>query len=182
MIPFSAFETGLPYSEFMSRFGSPSDQSNWDRQKSRVVLTPPQTQLLNSFNRKTNIFILAGAWCGDCAFNCAFLEKFAEINPLIQIRYHDRDDRPDLQKELLINGGQRVPVAVFMSEDGFEVSRFGEKTLSEYRRKVQGLVPDSLIPVSNDITVDVTNDWLGILERVQWILRSSPRLRRLHGD
>jgi hypothetical protein len=28
----------------------------------------------------------------------------------------------------------------------------------------------------------VVQDWLNEFERVQWILRLSPRLRRLHGD
>ena len=37
---------------------------------------------------------------------------------------------PDVQQELSINGGNRVPVAVFFSEDGYEVARYGERTLS----------------------------------------------------
>jgi hypothetical protein len=28
----------------------------------------------------------------------------------------------------------------------------------------------------------IVQDWLDQFERVQWILRLSPRLRRLHGD
>jgi hypothetical protein len=28
----------------------------------------------------------------------------------------------------------------------------------------------------------VTQDWLDIFERVQWMLRLSPRLREKHGD
>ena len=37
--------------------------------------------------------------------------------------------------------------------------------------------------VSGDpLLVQVTQDWLNEFERVQWILRLSPRLRSLHGD
>jgi hypothetical protein len=28
----------------------------------------------------------------------------------------------------------------------------------------------------------VTQDWLNEFERIQWLLRLSPRLRQLHGD
>jgi hypothetical protein len=60
---------------------------------------------------------------------------------------------------------------VFFSEDGFEVARYGERTLATYRR------------LAGEATGgDVAADWLREFERVQWILRLSPRLRKLHGD
>ena len=31
-------------------------------------------------------------------------------------------------------------------------------------------------------TLNTLTDWLNEFERVQWLLRLSPRLRRLHGD
>ena len=32
------------------------------------------------------------------------------------------------------------------------------------------------------LLVQVTQDWLNEFERVQWLLRLSPRLRQRHGD
>ena len=37
--------------------------------------------------------------------------------PSLHVRYLDRDAFPDAQRELQVNGGNRVPVAVFFSED-----------------------------------------------------------------
>lgn len=182
MIPFSAFESALARDPFLARFGSASDRENWDAQLARVTLTDGQRALCRAFVRKTPVVVLAGAWCGDCAFHCAVLEKIAQAAPVLQIRYHDRDDRADLQSQLTINGGNRVPVAVFFSEDGHEVTRFGEKPLSEYRRKVRGLVPAEILPPAGDRVAEAVSDWLAVVERVQWTLRSSPRLRQLHGD
>ena len=110
------------------------------------------------------------------------MEKFAEIAPVIQIRYADRDVHAELQKELQINGGNRVPVAVFFSEDGFETCRYGEKTLSEYRKNIRSLLPEGTLPPAGDRMADAVAEWLDVVERVQWMLRLSPRLRRLHGD
>jgi len=104
----------------------------------------------------------------------------------LQVRYLDRDDHADLQKELQINGGNRVPVVVFFSEDGFEVSRYGERTLSKYRQLMRDHVgpscPTGIALPGDPLLVQVTADWLNEFERVQWLLRLSPRLRQVHGD
>jgi len=105
---------------------------------------------------------------------------------VIQVRYLDRDEHPDAQRELQINGGNRVPVVVFFSEDGYEVARFGERTLSKYRRMMRDQTgaawPTGILDKGESLLADVTQDWLNEFERVQWILRLSPRLRQLHGD
>jgi thiol-disulfide isomerase/thioredoxin len=180
MLPFPLFEQALPYDAFLARYGTPADKARWDRTRAAVTLTDDQKRLLGTFTRRTNLLVLAGAWCGDCAAQCPILDRFAEAAPVLAVRYLDRDAFPDAQQELQINGGNRVPVAVFFSEDGFEVARFGERTLTAYRRMAaeaagegRGGGPD--LP-------GVVRDWLDQVERVQWVLRLSPRLRRLHGD
>jgi thiol-disulfide isomerase/thioredoxin len=170
MLPFPLFDAAKPYAEFLAAFGTPADKARWDRTRDGVALTDAQRQLLAAFTRRTNVLVLAGAWCGDCAAQCPIFERFAEAAPVLQIRYLDRDAHPDAQKELQINGGNRVPVAVFFSEDGYEVARYGERTLAAYRR------------LAGAGGGDVGQDWLDEFERVQYILRLSPRLRRLHGD
>jgi hypothetical protein len=181
MISFDLFPAALPYDEFLTRFGTATDRARWDGTRQAVTLTDAQRQLLDLFTRRTNVLVLAGAWCGDCANQCPIFERFAEAAPVLQIRYLDRDAFPDAQRELQVNGGNRVPVAVFFSEDGFEAARYGERTLSAYRRMVQGVVP-GVTPPSGDALAAATADWLRQFERVQWMLRLSPRLRRLHRD
>ena len=84
-------------------------------------LTDAQKKLLGTFKREMHVLVLAGVWCGDCSSQCPIFERFAELAPVIQLRYLDRDVHADVQQELKINGGNRVPVAVFFSEDGLEV-------------------------------------------------------------
>jgi hypothetical protein len=79
-----------------------------------------------------------------------------------------------------------VPVVVFFSEDSYEVARYGERTLSKYRQMMRDQAGDSCptgIAIPGDsLLVQVTQDWLNEFERVQWLLRLSPRLRQMHGD
>jgi thiol-disulfide isomerase/thioredoxin len=181
MLPFSNFDEALPYDAFLSRYGTAADRARWDASRARAVLTGEESALLGLFKRRTNVLVLAGAWCGDCAAQCPLFERFAEAAPAIQVRYLDRDAHPDAQRELQINAGNRVPVVVFFSEDGFEVARYGERPLSTYRRLVRSLVTGAPDPGPDPVAAAAA-DWLREFERVQWMLRLSPRLRKLNGD
>jgi thiol-disulfide isomerase/thioredoxin len=181
MLAFDYFSKALPYDEFMAQFGQGTDRERWDRKRASIALSDSQSALIRKFTRKTNVLVLAGAWCGDCAGQCPILERFAELAPCLIVKYLDRDVHAEAQKELQINGGNRVPVAVFFSEDGQEVARFGERTLTQYRRMIAELGGDSC-GTGIGSSDGIVQDWLDVVERVQWILRLSPRLRRLHAD
>jgi hypothetical protein len=42
--------------------------------------------------------------------------------------------------------------------------------------------PTGLVLPSGNNLAEVVQDWFDEFERVQWLLRTSPRLRQLHGD
>jgi thiol-disulfide isomerase/thioredoxin len=183
---FSRFAAGLPLNDFLARYGTPPQQQRWKQAFEAVQLTEAQKKLLASFKREMNVLVLAGAWCGDCSGQCPIFDRFAEAAPVLRVRYIDRDEHADVQKELQINGGNRVPVAVFFSEDGYEVSRYGERTLSKYRQMMQEFGDEGcstgIVRSGDPMLAQVTQDWLNEFERVQWVLRLSPRLRGKHGD
>jgi thiol-disulfide isomerase/thioredoxin len=181
---FEEFADGLPFQEFLARYGTAAHRERWKHTFDQVSLTPAQIELLASFTRTTHVLVLAGAWCGDCANQCPIFERFAQTNKVLNVRFLDNADHADLQRELRVNAGNRVPVVVFFSEDGHEVARYGERTLSKYREMVQQQTGAACpTGIGNDpLLARVTQDWLDEFERVQWILRLSPRLRQLHGD
>jgi hypothetical protein len=180
------FAHGLPYADFLQRHGTDVHRARWEAVYNQVVLTAAQRELLGSFTRAMPVLCLAGAWCGDCVNQCPIFAHFAQAAPPIQLRFLDRDAHADVQQALRINGGDRVPVVVFFSEDGQEVARYGERTLSKYRQLMRDQAGASCptgISVGKDPLLDqVTHDWLIEFERVQWLLRLSPRLRKLHND
>jgi len=183
---FDKWSAGISYQNFLGKYASPSDNARWQFTLNQTVLTPEHHRLLKSFKRRMPILCLAGAWCGDCARQCPILERFAEVTPLIETRYLDRDAHADVQRELRINGGDRVPVVVFFSEDGYEVARYGERTLSQYRHLAQvadgAARPANPNPAADPVPKQIVQDWLDEFERVQLLLRLSPRLRQIHGD
>src|ERR1043165_2149030 len=130
---FDKYKLGLPYAEFLQRHGSDVHRGRWQQVHEQVKLTAEQKALLKSFKRTMPVLCLAGAWCGDCVNQCPIFERFAGEAPAIQVRYLDRDEHADVQQALQICGGNRVPVVVFFSEDGFEAGRYGDRTISKYR-------------------------------------------------
>lgn len=181
MISIDKYNAALPYDAFLEQFGSGGDRQRWDNTRNSITIDENQRKLLTLFTRQTNVLVLAGAWCGDCSGQCPIFERFAEVAPMLNIRYLDRDVHADVQAELTINGGNRVPVCVFFSEDGHEVARYGERPLSKYRALARNVVSE-LAEEPNSGPSGIVDDWLREFERVQWILRLSPRLRRLHND
>jgi thiol-disulfide isomerase/thioredoxin len=183
---FSEWSKGLSYSDFLAKYGKPNDLTRWQKTYDQTNLSPAQKELLAGFKRQMPVLCLAGAWCGDCANQCPIFARFAEAASKIDLRFLDRDDHADVQKALQINGGNRVPVVVYFSEDGFEVARYGERTLAQYRSMAETLegaaCPTGINPTNDPLPVRIVQGWLDEFERAQIILRLSPRLRKLHRD
>jgi hypothetical protein len=177
---------GLSYADFLKKHGTDVHQARWRQVYEQVALTDAQNELLRSFKRTMPVLCLAGAWCGDCVNQCPIFEHFSRATPAIQVRYLDRDEHADAQAALQICGGNRVPALVFFSEDGFECARAGDRTLTKYRAAMHEMAGPGCatgITVGKDLLLAaVTQDWLNEFERVQWMLRLSSRLRKVHND
>jgi len=186
MFNFAAkFEAGVPYAAFLDRYATAEQRARWNGVHSSIRLKPEQQALLQSFVREMKVLVMNGAWCGDCINQCPIFEHFAAATPRIAVRYCDRDDHPDLAAELQTCGAPRVPCVVFLAEDGAFCGRCGDRTLSKYRRIMNKLTgaacPTGLFTESDEIA-EVTQDWLNEFERIQAMLRTSARLRQIHGD
>lgn len=182
----SVFDAGLDYPAFMERHATADQRGRWQAVHEQVSVSAEQIALLKSFTRRMNVLCLAGAWCGDCVQQCPIFPRLAEVTDAIHLKFLDRDAHMDVQKALAINGGDRVPVLVFLSEDFLECGRYGERTLSRYRdlvRKQLGAsCPTGIVGLDQPLLAAVTAEWLAEFERMQWMLRLSPRLRQKYGD
>ncbi len=180
------YAAGLPYETFLAHYGNEDQRRRWAGVHSAIKLTDAQRQLLAAFRREMKVLCLAGTWCGDCVNQCPIFDRFAQETGTIQLRFFDRDAHPDLAAELKVCGGGRVPVVVFLSEDGQLVGWYGDRTISKYRQlaadQLGPACPTGIVAPDRSLLDAVTQDWLNEFERAQLLLRLSPRLRQLHGD
>jgi|SRR5882672_2992730 len=180
------FSQAFPYVAYLAT-GTPEQQRRWNQVYDAANLTTAQLQLLSGFSRSMKVLILSGIWCGDCVQQCPMLEKIAESRPgLIDLRLLDRDANRDLTEQLRINGGDRVPVAIFMAEDFEFCSTFGDRTLNRYRAIARAQLgascPIGISAPPADELAATLQDWLNEFERIQLMLRLSARLRKKYGD
>lgn len=180
------FASALPYSAYV-RTGDAHQQSAFEKVFEQAVLTEPQRALLSSFTREMRVIVLSGMWCGDCVAQCPLIARIAEANPeRVLVRFADRDEHAELSSRMTINQGRRVPAAVFMAEDHEFVHLLGDRTLSRYRavasRQLGAACELPGAGVAGDEVAACLQDWVDEFERVQLLLRLSPRLRQLHGD
>jgi Thioredoxin len=133
------------------------------------------------------ILIYSRIWCGDCVQQGPLMQSIAEANTAkIDLRFIERQINSELIEDLRINGGSRVPVVLFFSEDWHWCATAGDRTLNRYRAlalsKLGPSCPVGIIASEKDEVDATLADWLNEVERVQLMLRLTPRLRERYQD
>jgi thiol-disulfide isomerase/thioredoxin len=181
----SHFDSALNYDAYI-KTGTDEQRRRWAQVYESAHLVDAQRVLLAGFVRQMKVLVVSGIWCGDCVQQCPLIQRIADGQNKIDLRYVDRDQHKDLSSKLRINAGDRVPVALFMAEDFELCSVYGERTLSRYRaiarRQLGASCPTGIGAPDQDEMAATLADWLAEFERIQLMLRISPRLRQKHGD
>ncbi len=179
------FEKGLAYDAYVAT-GKEQHQARWREADEQLQLSDDQRARLASLDRRVNLLVLSGVWCGDCVRQVPILRRIEEAAPAVTLRILDRDGNPELRDELRLSGAAKVPVAVFLNEDFFEVSRYGDRSLAAYRAMARNQLgpacPIGPAPLDADEVRAGIAEWVDEFERVQLLLRLSPYLRERHGD
>jgi thiol-disulfide isomerase/thioredoxin len=189
------FDKAMPYGQLLEQCADTQQRQRWQNVYDSAGLSDQQKSLLAGFRRKMNVLCLTGVWCGDCVNACPIFQRIAEAADTVDLRFVHREQKFDpaatdagtkLANELSICGGPRVPVFVFLSQDGFECERFGERTLATYRMKVASMqgaaCSTGLFGPPTDLLQANIAEWLTHFERVQLMLQTSPRLMKLNGE
>jgi thiol-disulfide isomerase/thioredoxin len=180
------FAAGLPYDRYVQT-GTEEQQRRWSQVYDAVRLTDTQKQLVGGFVRGMRILIFSGIWCGDCVEQCPLIQRIAQVNPSkIDLRFIERPRDGELVPELRINRGNRVPVVLFLSEDNEWCATAGDRTINRYRalalRKLGPLCPTGIVAPERQELEATLGDWVNEVERVQLMLRLTPRLRETYQD
>jgi thiol-disulfide isomerase/thioredoxin len=180
------FASGLHYDRYLQT-GTEELRRRWTQVYEAARLTEAQRQLVGGFVRNMKILIFSGIWCGDCVQQCPLIYRIAEANsPKIDLRFVERPKESELTPELRINAGSRVPVVVFLSEDNEWCATAGDRTINRYRALARArlgpMCPTGIVAPEKDELEATLGDWLNEVERVQLMLRLTPRLRQKYQD
>ena len=180
------FSSALHYEQYLAS-GTEEQQRRWRQVYDIARLDATQQQLIAGFEREMKILVHSGIWCGDCVEQCPLIQRIAEANPAkIDLRFAEREMNTELSEELRINGGSRVPVVRFFSEDDLWCATAGDRTLNRYRalalKRLGPSYPTGILPPDKSDVEATLADWLNEVERVQLMLRLTPKLREKHQD
>ena len=158
------FGSAMGYADYLAAHATPDQRARWDASHARIRLSADQQALLGSFVRRMPVLVLCGAWCGDCVNQCPIFDHFASASKAIDLKFLDRDARPDIAAHLKVCGGQRVPVAMFLAEDWQPVVFYGDRTLAAYRASAAAesgqACASGITGPSGDLQSAVIADWL----------------------
>jgi len=180
------FASALPYDRYVQA-GTEEQQRRWTQVYDAARLSDTQKQLVAGFVRDMKILIFSGIWCGDCVEQCPLIQRIAQANTSkIDLRFIERPRDGELVPELRINGGSRVPVVQFLSEDNEWCATAGDRTINRYRaiahRKLGPMCPTGIVAPDKEELNATLGDWMNEVERVQLMLRLTPRLRQKYQD
>lgn len=111
--------TGANQSESMLNYAMLNQRRmrKWDK---IGKITAELMDKLMSIDQKMTWLVITEGWCGDAAQNLPFLNKMAELNPNIDLRFVLRDENLPLIDDFLTNGGRSIPKLVAL-DNAFNV-------------------------------------------------------------
>jgi thiol-disulfide isomerase/thioredoxin len=72
--------------------------------------------------------VITESWCGDAAHVNPVINKVAEQNPNIDLKFVLRDENPELMDVFLTNGGRAIPKLIMIDNVSGEVTNtFGPR-------------------------------------------------------
>ena len=181
------FEMALDYAVYLST-SDPDRAARWEDMEPRIPhLDEAQRRRLTGHRRRLNVLVHSAVWCGDCVRQGPMLRRIADAcGPEVRIRFLDRESSPALTDELRMLGGNRVPVAVFLSEDFYELGRCGDRGLVTYRAKRErecgpACASGHVAPPEEQLAAE-QEEWVCFFERMLLMLRLAPELRARYDD
>ncbi|MCE7991414.1 MAG: thioredoxin family protein [Roseivirga sp.] len=108
--------TGPKQNETMLNYGrlNAKRMKKWDK---IARITPELHERLLDIKKPVTWLVLTEGWCGDAAQNLPFINKMAEINPLINLKLILRDENLEVMDEYLTDGGRSIPKLIVLDAE-----------------------------------------------------------------
>ncbi|MFV1884417.1 MAG: thioredoxin family protein [Balneola sp.] len=93
--------------------------SRWDK---RGAILPEVETIVKSIEKAQTWLVITEGWCGDSAQILPFINKMAELNPLVDLKVILRNEYPEVMDEFLTDGISRsIPKVIVLDSETLEV-------------------------------------------------------------
>ncbi|MTI40529.1 thioredoxin family protein [Fulvivirga lutimaris] len=131
------WENGLTYHEYRQLIDSLlkiNQTTGNNHSEKQLVYTRLNVQRMNKWDKITKLnadlikavenintpqkwLILTEAWCGDAAQNLPAIQKIADLNDNIEVRYLLRDENLDIMDAYLTDGSRSIPKLIILDNE-----------------------------------------------------------------
>lgn len=110
--------------------------SRWDK---RGIILPEVEEVIRDINRSQTWLVITEGWCGDSAQILPFVNKMAELNPLITLKVILRNEYPEVMDVFLTDGKSRsIPKVIILDTETLEVlGDWGPRPHETHRRYLE---------------------------------------------
>lgn len=75
---------------------------------------------VTNLNQNYVWLVITEGWCGDASQNLPVLNKIAELNPHIELKFILRDENPEIMNLYLTNGAKSIPILVCLEKNNLK--------------------------------------------------------------
>lgn len=139
-----------------------------------IEIIPELRETVQGISAPQTWLVITEGWCGDAAQIVPVLNKIAELNSNIKLKFLLRDENLELMDQYLTNGRSRsIPKLVVLNEHNEELFNFGPRpdALQEmfYHLKANAMSNDAVKEeihkwYAKDKTISIQNDLLDLLK------------------
>ncbi len=121
----SIYESGTDFGTWLEQGESEKNRQTMNRVREELALPDGVADTLRSFTRPIHVIAIAEDWCGDVVRHAPVLQKMADENEAIQVRYIARAGNETVFVRFLTNGGEALPKFVFLNDAFVECGNWG---------------------------------------------------------
>jgi hypothetical protein len=106
-----------------------------------IKISEETRQKVQALKETQTWLVLTEGWCGDAAQNLPVLNKIAELNENIDMKFVLRDENLELMDLFLTNGGRSIPKLIALDKNNNVLKTWGprpsfaNKMVTEYKAK-----------------------------------------------
>lgn len=168
--------TGIMQSDDLLNY-TKLNEKRMKRLDKQTLLSEEASLKAQKINKDFTWLVLTESWCGDAAQTLPVINKFAEINPKIELKVVSRDENESLMNQFLTNGSKSIPKLVVIEKETNKVlnswgprSKTATKLVEEYK-EIHGNLDDEFKKdlqywYNNDKGKSIENDFMEFLNQM----------------
>jgi len=132
--------TGPNQSEDLTNYSMLNDR-RMKRLDKTIKISEETRQKVQALKETQTWLVLTEGWCGDAAQNLPVLNKIAELNENINMKFILRDENLELMDLFLTNGGRSIPKLIALDKNNNVLKTWGprpsfaNRMVAEYKAK-----------------------------------------------